>query len=152
MNNLFSPLLGCYDSVVKKIVTIYALALACAIFVLEWLQYKAALRAFTTEWFIAVIAVLFLGLGAWLAWSLMPTRQATEFEINHNAIQSIGITPREVEVLQLLSMGQSNKEVARSLDLAPNTIKTHIASLFRKLEVSRRTQAIRKAQSLCIIP
>jgi ATP/maltotriose-dependent transcriptional regulator MalT len=55
-------------------------------------------------------------------------------------------------VLELLAAGDANKEIARKLDISPNTVKTHIASLFGKLEVQRRTQAIQKARALRILP
>jgi len=137
---------------VKKTVLVYAAALVVAVFVLEWVQFKYAVRAFSTEWFVVFIAIAFTALGAWLSWRLTPKSKPASFERNDKAIESLSLTPRELEVLYLLSQGQSNKEAARNLDLAPNTVKTHIASVFRKLEVSRRTQAIKKAQSLSIIP
>jgi ATP/maltotriose-dependent transcriptional regulator MalT len=55
-------------------------------------------------------------------------------------------------VLELLAVGDANKEIARKLDISPNTVKTHIASLFAKLEVQRRTQAIQRARELRILP
>lgn len=61
------------------------------------------------------------------------------------------LTPKEQEVLTLIARGQSNKEVARSLKVAPETIKTHLKHIFAKLEVERRIQAISKAQSLGLL-
>ena len=55
-------------------------------------------------------------------------------------------------MLDLLAAGQSNKEIARSLGVSPNTVKTHILHLFEKLEVQRRTQAISKARELRLVP
>lgn len=55
-------------------------------------------------------------------------------------------------MLELLAEGHSNKEMARHLCISPNTIKTHLARLYEKLEVSRRTQAIAKARALRLIP
>ena len=52
------------------------------------------------------------------------------------AQQSLGISERELEVLRLLAAGQSNKEIAQRLDVSPNTVKTHVANLFEKLEPS----------------
>jgi len=62
------------------------------------------------------------------------------------------LSPRLIEVSHLLAEGRSNKEIARSLEISPNTVKTHIANLFEKLEVQRRTQAIQKARELSIVP
>lgn len=74
------------------------------------------------------------------------------FEKNTAVIASLGITLREQEVLTLLAAGKSNKEIAETLGVSPNTIKTQVASLYAKLEVQRRTQAIQKARELAIIP
>jgi ATP/maltotriose-dependent transcriptional regulator MalT len=77
---------------------------------------------------------------------------APAFERNEAALKTLGVTEREVAVLELLASGSSNKDIARQLDISPNTVKTHIASLFAKLAVQRRTQAIQKARELGLLP
>ena len=67
-------------------------------------------------------------------------------------MSSLGITQREEQVLALLAAGKSNKEIAQKLGVSPNTVKTQIASLYQKLEVQRRTQAVQKARELALIP
>ena len=67
---------------------------------------------------------------------------------NEAAIRSLGLTPRECEILALLASGQSNKELARALGISPNTVKTHVARVYEKLEVQKRMQAIEKARWL----
>jgi DNA-binding NarL/FixJ family response regulator len=61
---------------------------------------------------------------------------------SHPAIEERGLSRRELEVLRALASGKSNKEIARSLWLAPQTVKFHLTSIYRKLDVSRRTQAV----------
>ena len=78
-------------------------------------------------------------------------RRAEKFEINTQAQQSLGLSDRELEVLSLIAAGQSNKEIARRLEVSPNTVKTHIANLFGKLGVQRRTEAILRARELGVI-
>lgn len=51
------------------------------------------------------------------------------------------LTPREIEVLQLIAKGMSNKEIAAALTIAEKTVKTHVSNLFSKLDVADRTQA-----------
>jgi len=53
-----------------------------------------------------------------------------------------GLTPREKEVLRLLTQGSTNKEIAKALFISEKTVKSHLNSIFRKLKVSRRLQAI----------
>jgi DNA-binding CsgD family transcriptional regulator len=135
-----------------KAIAIYALALAGGAFLLEWLEYKHFTRAFATEIYIVLIAAAFTGLGIWAGYRLTPQTVAPPFQRNEGARKSLGLTDREIEVLERLAAGDANKEVARVLDVSPNTIKTHVASLFQKLEVERRTQAIQKARELRLIP
>ena len=77
---------------------------------------------------------------------------AAEFQRNEAAIRSLGLSPRECEILAQLAAGQSNKEMARALGISPNTVKTHVARVYEKLEVQRRIQAVEKARWLALIP
>jgi HD-GYP domain-containing protein (c-di-GMP phosphodiesterase class II) len=61
------------------------------------------------------------------------------------------LTDRETEVLARISLGESNKEVARNLGVSPSTVRTHVESIFRKLECSTRAAATLKAYTLGII-
>jgi DNA-binding NarL/FixJ family response regulator len=136
----------------KRVIALYALALAGGAFLLQWLQYKFLVRAFSVEVYIALIAVAFAGLGVWAGLRLARRPSAATFERNVAAFASLGITRREEQVLALLAAGRSNKEIAQELGVSPNTIKTQIASLYQKLDVQRRTQAIQKARELALIP
>ena len=62
-----------------------------------------------------------------------------------------GMTPRELEVLQLIAEGSSNKEMAERLFVSENTVKTHTSRVFDKLGASRRTQAVQLAKSQGLI-
>jgi HD-GYP domain-containing protein (c-di-GMP phosphodiesterase class II) len=61
------------------------------------------------------------------------------------------LSQRETEVLRRISLGESNKEVARALTLSPSTVRTHIESVFRKLECSTRAAATLKAFTLGLL-
>ena len=134
-----------------KSVIVYALALAAGAFVLQWLEYKYLARAFAPEIYVGLIALGFTALGVWVGHRMTPKTVSPTFERNDAAMKSLGVTERELGVLELLAAGRSNKEIARALDISPNTVKTHIANLFQKLEVERRTQAIQKARELYLI-
>jgi len=52
------------------------------------------------------------------------------------------LTPREVEILDCVAQGNSNKEIAKQLGISDQTVKNHITSILRKLAVNDRTQAV----------
>jgi DNA-binding NarL/FixJ family response regulator len=121
-----------------KSVALYGLALAAGAFVLQWLQYKYVARVFAPEIYIGLIALAFTGLGIWAGVRLTPKAIAGPFERNEAALKSLGLTEREVRVLELLAAGSANKEIARVLYISPNTVKTHVANLFLKLQREAR--------------
>lgn len=130
----------------------YGVALAAGAFALQWMEYQYAIRTLPSEAYIVVIAVLFTALGMWVGQRLTNRQPAKPFEKNLPAIKYLGISDREYQVLELLARGHSNEQIAKGLFVSPNTVKTHLVSLYGKLEVTRRTLAIQKARTLQIIP
>ena len=135
-----------------RTILLYALALGLAVAALEWLEARVAMRLFPVGLYVFLVAIGFAALGIWAGRRLTPRPADGPFERNQAAIRSLGLTPRECEILERLASGQSNKEMARSLGISPNTVKTHLARLYEKLEVKRRVQAIEKARWLALIP
>jgi DNA-binding CsgD family transcriptional regulator len=133
-------------------VLLYGSALAACALVLQWLDYRYAMRLYSTEFYTGAIAVMFTLLGLWVGNRLTPRIRPSAFERNDRAIATLGISTRECEVLELLAQGCSTKLIARRLTISPNTVKTHLARLFEKLGTESRTQAIHKARSLGILP
>jgi DNA-binding CsgD family transcriptional regulator len=125
--------------------------LAAATLLLQWLEFRLLVISHATEIYIALVAMIFLGLGVWVGMRLFHRAPATPFEPNQAAQDTLGISARELEVLELLAAGRSNKEIAGRLDVSPNTVKTHLAKLYEKLEVKRRTEAILRARELGMI-
>lgn len=136
---------------VKKTILIYALALAAGTFVLQWIEYRYLLHRLPGSWVVGTVALGLIGLGIWLGLSFRRT-PTTRFERNDRALASLHISTREFAVLELLARGQTNKEIARSLEISPNTVKTHVAHLYEKLGASRRTEAVNKSRELRLIP
>lgn len=134
-----------------RTIAIYGLLLAALALGLQWLEYQYVVRVHATETYVALIALAFLGLGVWAGARLFRRKPSAPFEANTRAQEALKISERELEVLKLLAAGQSNKEIARQLELSPNTVKSHIANLFQKLEVKRRTSAIQRARELGLI-
>ena len=135
----------------KKSIAIYALAIVLAALMLDWLEYQYLTRVFSTEIYITFVALGFAILGLWVGHRLTRKRAPEPFRRNDAALGSLGITGREFQVLELIAAGQSNKEIARSLNVSPNTVKSHVANLFDKLGVERRTKAIQRAKMLELI-
>ena len=134
-----------------RTVILYGMGLAVAAVLLEQLRFRAAAEDISTELYIGLLALGFTLLGLWVGHRLTARKPSAPFERNASAISTLELTRRECEILELLASGQSNKELARSLGISPNTVKTHLASLFAKLGVDRRVKAIEKARFLALI-
>ncbi len=124
-------------------------ALAAGALLLAWADWQRMARTHFADIALLLVAALFLGLGLWLGFSVWNKSQQPPG--NPAAVASLGLTPREVEVLGLLAAGQANKEIARALGVSPNTVKTHLARLYEKLGVTSRTAAIAQARALGIV-
>lgn len=148
-----------------KLVIFYGIALAALMLLLKWLELRFIIFDYSFEVYIGAIALLFTSLGIWLALKLTKPKVNTvivEKEVfilppekgtipDDQALLRAGISRREWEVLELMSRGLSNQEIADQLFISLNTIKTHSSNLFEKLDVKRRTQAIEKAKQLGIL-
>ena len=62
------------------------------------------------------------------------------------------LSQRELEVLQLVALGKTNKEIAQQLVVAPGTVKAHTSHIYRKLDVNNRTEAAARARQLGLLP
>jgi DNA-binding CsgD family transcriptional regulator len=129
---------------------IYGGVLGLGTLALEWLDYRQLVRS--TDTYIALVAVAFLMLGLYVGARIFRAPPLAPFDGNPRALAGLGISPRELTVLQHLAAGQSNKEIARALGVSPNTVKTHTAKLYEKLGASRRTDAVARARELGLLP
>ncbi|MFD1142321.1 response regulator transcription factor [Larkinella insperata] len=149
----------------NKLAILYGISLALLLFLLKWLELRLLIIHHTSEIYIGSIALLFTGLGIWLAQKLIKPKvktivvekavyhpQPAGFIRDEEELTKIGLSKRELEVLQLMAEGLSNQEIASRLFVSLNTIKTHSSNVLEKLEVKRRTQAVQKAKQLHLIP
>lgn len=147
-----------------KLPVLYGISLAILLFLLKWLEFQFLIRDHALEVYIGAIAVIFTALGIWLALKLARPKiqtvvvekevyktSAPDFSTNEEEMAKLGLSKRELEVLQLIAEGLSNQEIAARLYVSLNTIKTHSSRIFEKLDVKRRTQAIEKAKRLNLI-
>jgi DNA-binding CsgD family transcriptional regulator len=146
---------------VKRTILIYGLLLAFLTGLLQFIEYRYWVRDLSIEFYVSAVAVLFTAIGIWVGLKLTkgkpiffkdvdtipPTK---EFDVD-GILEKYNISKREHEVLILIAKGLSNKEIASTLFLSTNTIKTHSSNLFAKLDVKRRTQAVQKALELGLL-
>ncbi|MES2559125.1 MAG: LuxR C-terminal-related transcriptional regulator [Bacteroidota bacterium] len=147
-----------------KEILLYGISMAVLLLLLQWLEARFIVFNYRLDIFIGAIAIIFTVLGVWLALKLIKPKvetrivekeiyihQTTPTEINQQEIEQLGISKRELEVLDLMARGMSNEEIAAALFVSLNTVKTHSSGIFVKLDVKRRTQAVEKAKRLRII-
>lgn len=130
---------------------------------LKLLEYQYFIRAYPTEIYGGIIAVLFTVIGIYAGLRLtrhkevvvvreVRVRDGDPFVLNQEKLKELGITPREHEILGLIAEGLSNREIGERLFVSENTVKTHSSRLFDKMGVNRRVQAIQKGKELGLIP
>ncbi len=133
-----------------KRASLYGLLLGAGTLALQWLDYQRLVRSHSDDIYIFLIAAGFLVLGVVFGIRLAAPRRVA-FAGNPEAVTALGISPRELAVLERLAAGRSNREIADALGVSPNTIKTHVARLFEKLGAARRTDAVARARELGIV-
>lgn len=143
---------GWGDEAIWKQAAIYGALLAAGALALQWLDYQRLVRAHAGDFAVFLIALAFLALGLFIGARVIAAPRPAPFDGNPRALETLGISPRELKVLEEIAAGRSNKEIARRLGVSPNTVKTHVARLFDKLEAKRRTDAIARARKLGIVP
>lgn len=142
----------------------YIVVMALLLFVLWWMEFRFMVLQKDYEIYMGFLAVFFLLFGLWLSAKITKPNvetivvekkilvPETNFVFNQTELQQRNISKRELEVLTLMAKGMSNQEIAETLFVSLNTVKTHTTRLFEKLEVKRRTQAIETAKRLQLLP
>ncbi len=141
----------------RRTIFLYGITMALLLGLLKLVEYKYFVRDIPLEFYIGLVAVMFTALGIWAGRRLTRPKikiidQSLPFEFDSATLQKLGITKREHEVLELISGGLSNQEIADKLFVSNSTVKTHVSSILAKLDASRRTQAINRAKELRLIP
>ena len=145
----------------RKTILVYGILGGVLIAVLKIVEYRYLVLEHSLEIYGGIVALLFSGLGIWLGLKLTRTRETVvvrevpvsgPFARNEMRLEQLGITPRELEILEAMAAGLSNREMAERLFVSENTVKTHAARLFDKLSARRRTQAVQHAKEAGLIP
>ena len=145
----------------KRHVLIYGLLGGILIAVLKWSEYRFLVLEHSLEIYGGIIAAIFAVLGIWLGLKLTRTREtvvvkevpapAVPFIPDDKKRLDLSITPRELEILELIAQGMSNREIAEKLFVSENTVKTHSSRVFDKLGARRRTQAVQLGKQLGLL-
>jgi NarL family two-component system response regulator LiaR len=146
----------------KKHILIYGLLGGLLIAVLKLVEYRFLVVEHSIEIYGGLIALLFAGLGIWLGLKLTRKKEvivfkevpaaSSPFALDEGRLRELGVTRRELEILELIASGMSNREIGEKLFVSENTVKTHSSRLFDKLGAKRRTQAVQLGKELGLIP
>ncbi len=148
----------------KRPVLIYGIAGGLLIALLKFIEYRFLVVEHSLEIYGGLVAVIFAALGTWLGLKLtrpketivvhevrVPVPVSHPFRRDDGEVERLGITPRELEILEAIAAGFSNREIAERLFVSENTVKTHSSRLFDKLGARRRTQVVQMAKERGII-
>jgi DNA-binding CsgD family transcriptional regulator len=159
----------------KKTILVYGLVGGLLIAGLKLIEYRYMVVDHAVEIYGGLVALIFSITGIWLGVTLTkpkpevqerlvfrevpgPVRietapaSAEPFAVNTARQGELGITARELEILQAIADGLSNREIAERLYVSENTVKTHSSRLFDKLQARRRTQAVQRAKQAGLVP
>ncbi len=139
----------------RKTIVLYGGAMALLLALLKFIEYRYYVLDLPTELYIGTVALLFTFLGAWIGWTLTRKKRIVldpNFVVNEEVLERVGISKREYDVLELIAQGLSNKEISEKLFISTNTVKTHSSNLFQRLNVRRRTEAVKRAKELRLLP
>ena len=146
----------------KQVVIGFGLLILSILVLFQLARFQSFRSGFEIEVWIAVFSAIFFVIGIVLSRKVFKpkplviekeifTNVVTPFEADSSQISRLRISKREYEILQLINEGLSNQQIADKLFVSENTVKKHISNLFFKMDVERRTEAIKKAKGLNIL-
>ena len=147
----------------RKHILLYGVLGGLLIAGLKAIEYRWLVVEHSVEIYGGLVAAVFASLGIWLGLKLTRNTETVivrevmvpapaSFTLDEAKRASLGITPRELEILELIAAGLSNKEIAERVHVSENTVKTHSSRVFDKLGARRRTQAVQQGKALRLIP
>jgi len=145
----------------KRNILILGIVGGLLISLLRWSEYRFLVLEHSLEIYGALVAVVFASLGIWLGLRFAGSHRKNlpeqlpasgPFTPDEKSRDALGITRRELEILELVAQGMSNREIAGKLFVSENTVKTHCSRTFDKLGARRRTQAVLRAKQLRLLP
>jgi two-component system, NarL family, response regulator LiaR len=149
----------------RKQVLIFGLVGGVLVTLLQWTEFHFVVLEHSVAIYGVLIAILFAGAGIWLGTRLLAPRErivdriveveipapTPNFAADDTARERLGITRRELEILELVARGLSNREIGETLFVSENTVKTHCSRAFDKLGARRRTEAVQRSKELGLL-
>ncbi|MGV3710524.1 MAG: response regulator transcription factor [Gemmatimonas sp.] len=148
---------------IARPILVFGLVGGALTLLLRTVEYRYLVLEHSMQMYGGLIAVIFIGFGIWLGLTLVRKPETivvkefsaaapATFERNADGVLQSGLTPRELEILEHIARGLSNREIAEQVNLSENTVKTHSKRVFEKLNAKRRTQAVQAGKELGILP
>lgn len=130
---------------------------------LKLIEYRWLVVEHSIEIYGGLVALVFATVGIWLGRKLTRPKETIvvrevsvpapiDFVRDERRVEALGLTPRELEILEMIAAGLSNREIAEQGHVSENTVKTHSSRVFSKLGARRRTQAVQLGKELRLIP
>ena len=142
----------------RKQVLIFGLVGGVLVTLLQWTEFHFVVLEHSVAIYGVLIAILFAGTGIWLGTRLLAPRErivevavpavSAKVTADDTVRERLGITRRELEILELVARGLSNREIGETLFVSENTVKTHCSRAFDKLGARRRTEAVQRSREL----
>ena len=147
----------------RKPVLLYGLLGGALIALLKAIEFRYLVVEHSVEIYGGLVALVFVTLGIWLGRRITGRQERVivrevsvpapaAFARNEEKLAAIGMTRRELEILELIAAGLSNREIAERVFVSENTVKTHSSRVFEKLGARRRTQAVQLGKEFGLIP
>lgn len=146
----------------KQVIIGFGILIFALLALFQVARFQSFRSGFRIEVWITIFSVLFFAIGIFLSRRMFRPKPTViekeiytnpdhQFEVDQSQLSKLGISKREFEILQLINEGLSNQQIADKLFVSENTVKKHISNLFFKMDVERRTEAIRKAKNLKLL-
>ncbi len=146
----------------KKVILPFGLLVFAVLVLYQTAKFSRFRGGPQQELWLTIFSLAFLGIGIFLSRKMQPKIIISEkepppptgepsFTPDSRQIEKLNLSKRELEVLILINEGLSNQQIADRLYVSENTIKKHISSIFLKMDVERRTEAIKKGKSMGIL-
>jgi DNA-binding NarL/FixJ family response regulator len=139
----------------KQVVIAFGLLITALLVLFRVAQMRFILQDVPSDYVIGGFSILFLVIGIVISRKLFNKTviitQQKPGVLNDDKLQENGLSKREAEILLLIHEGLSNLQIADKLFISEHTVKKHISNIFLKLNVERRTEAIKRAKELSVI-